>query len=126
MTIKIHDAYDMGKLFGYITELRSQRLNNNIEVHPNRLIDLRENIDVIAQGYDFEELVIYYDEYLEVDAPKLSKEEEQERQKNVKLALEESYGDLIDVIKKYYASADIETLIEDLFQIYEQEVELSK
>lgn len=126
MTIKIHEAYDIGKLYGLIIELRSKRQNNNISVHPNRLIDLRENIDIIAQGFGFEELVIYYDEFLGDHAPKFSQEEEQESQKNTQITLELNYSDLIEVIKKYYSTGDSETLIEELFSIYEQEVNQSK
>lgn len=121
--MKIHDAYDIGKLYGLIIELRSKRLNQNISVHPNRLIDLRENIDILAQGLHADELVIYQDEFLGDHAPKLSLEEEQENQRNTKLILESNYNDLIDVIRNYYSSEDSETLIENLFAIYEVEVE---
>lgn len=120
--MKIHDAYDIGKLYGLIIELRSRRLNQNISIHPNRLIDLRENIDLIAQGYGYEALVIYHDEFLGDHAPKLSPMEEEESQKNTKMTVEQHYGDLIEVIQHYYTTNDAEALIEALYTIYEKEV----
>lgn len=125
MTMKIHEAYDIGKLYGLIIELRSKRLNHHISLHPNRLIDLRENIDILAQGFGAHELVIYQDEFLGDHAPKLSLEEEYQSQEHIQLTLESNYKDLIQVLQKYYESEDSEMLIEDLFTIYEAEVDQS-
>ncbi|MDM1548850.1 hypothetical protein HX096_13410 [Empedobacter falsenii] len=120
--ININEAHDIGKLYGLITDLRSERLNNNIQLDANRLVDLRENLDVLAQGLDVDQITYYYDEETIDGEVQLTKEDEQERQKNVKLALEQNYGDVIDAIKTYYGSGDTEKLIETLYSIYEQEI----
>jgi len=120
--ININEAHDIGKLYGLITDLRSERLNNNIQLDANRLVDLRENLDVLAQGLDVDQITYYYDEETIDGEVQPTKEDEQERQKNVKLALEQNYGDVIDAIKTYYGSGDTEKLIETLYNIYEQEI----
>lgn len=120
--ININEAHDIGKLYGLITDLRSQRLNNNIQLNANRLVDLRENLDVLAQGLELDQLSFYYDEETIDGEVQPSKEHGYKRLNNVKEALEQNYGDVIDAIKTYYGSDDTETLIETLYNIYETEV----
>lgn len=122
--ININEAHDIGKLYGLITDLRSKRLNNNIQLNANRLVDLRENIDVVAQGLEIENLVFYFDEANLGEEVLPSKEEDTLRRNNVEGELLAQYGDVIDSIKAYYLSGDTQTFIEILYNIYEEEVSL--
>jgi hypothetical protein len=122
--ININEAHDLGKLYGLITDLRSKRLNNNIELNPNRLVDLRENIDAVAQGLDLEEIVYYTDESLGEDLLVLTKEDEQNRREAIKQEIENEYLDVINAVRIYYRTGDTQQIIENLYNIYEQEISL--
>lgn len=120
--ININEAHDIGKLYGLITDLRSQKLNNNIKLNANRLVDLRENIDIVAQGLEIENLICYFDEVVLNSDEIRSEASDKKHRNNVESNLLDQYGDLIDVIKTYYEFGDSHTLIESLYHIYESEV----
>lgn len=120
--ININEAHDIGKLYGLITDLRSEKLNNNIKLNANRLVDLRENIDIIAQGLEIENLICYFDEVVLGDDEIRTEASDEKHRNNVESDLSHQYGDIIDAIKTYYAFGDSTVLIESLYNIYETEV----
>lgn len=122
--ININEAHDIGKLYGLITDIRSERLNNKTKLNANRLVDLRENIDIVAQGLEIENLICYFDE-VPLDINEIRSEATDTKHRNaVESDLLHQYGDVIDAIKTYYAYGDSHSLIERLYNIYELEVSL--